>query len=127
MLQKPHEQHYTHSSQCVLQVPMSNQWNAACVWDFSNVRIDVDAMHAVAHGGCADTVRESALKGDGSGRQTPLWHRGLEPESLLRLAFRSNALPTEPHSTTTFNVYNNNNNVHCSCAHQRPERSHDTY
>ena len=25
-------------------------------------------------------------------------------------------------------VYNNNNNnVHLSCAHQRPERSHDTY
>ena len=22
---------------------------------------------------------------------------------------------------------NNNNNVHLSCAHQRPERSHDTY
>ena len=26
----------------------------------------------------------------------------------------------------TFNN-NNNNNVHLSCAHQRPERSHDTY
>ena len=24
-------------------------------------------------------------------------------------------------------VYNNNNNVHLLCAHQRPERSHDTY
>ena len=24
-------------------------------------------------------------------------------------------------------VANNNNNVHLSCAHQRPERSHDTY
>ena len=24
-------------------------------------------------------------------------------------------------------VNNNNNNVHLSCAHQRPERSHDTY
>ena len=23
--------------------------------------------------------------------------------------------------------FNNNNNVHLSCAHQRPERSHDTY
>jgi len=23
--------------------------------------------------------------------------------------------------------YHNNNNVHLSCAHQRPERSHDTY
>ena len=26
-----------------------------------------------------------------------------------------------------FHVDNNNNNVHLSCAHQRPERSHDTY
>ena len=25
------------------------------------------------------------------------------------------------------NNNNNNNNVHLSCAHQRPERSHDTY
>ena len=24
-------------------------------------------------------------------------------------------------------IINNNNNVHLSCAHQRPERSHDTY
>ena len=24
-------------------------------------------------------------------------------------------------------LHNNNNNVHLSCAHQRPERSHDTY
>ena len=26
-----------------------------------------------------------------------------------------------------FHSLNNNNNVHLSCAHQRPERSHDTY
>ena len=25
------------------------------------------------------------------------------------------------------NIRKNNNNVHLSCAHQRPERSHDTY
>ena len=24
-------------------------------------------------------------------------------------------------------INNNNNHVHLSCAHQRPERSHDTY
>ena len=29
--------------------------------------------------------------------------------------------------TTTLINNNNNNNVHLSCAHQRPERSHDTY
>ena len=26
-----------------------------------------------------------------------------------------------------YSLNNNNNNVHLSCAHQRPERSHDTY
>ena len=30
--------------------------------------------------------------------------------------------------TQTFaTLMNNNNNIHLSCAHQRPERSHDTY
>jgi len=31
----------------------------------------------------------------------------------------------QPNSAVSNN--NNNNNVHLSCAHQRPERSHDTY
>ena len=31
------------------------------------------------------------------------------------------------HSPYNNNNNNNNNNVHLSCAHQRPERSHDTY
>ena len=30
------------------------------------------------------------------------------------------------HSPTK-TIYNNNNNVHLSCVHQRPERPHDTY
>ena len=33
-------------------------------------------------------------------------------------------------SIIVMRIYNNNhsnNNVHLSCAHQRPERSHDTY
>ena len=29
--------------------------------------------------------------------------------------------------TNSHNNNNNNNNVHLSCAHHRPERSHDTY
>ena len=49
-------------------------------------------MHAIAHGGCTDTVRQSALEVD-SGRKIPC--RGLEPVSVLRLAFHSDALPTE--------------------------------
>ena len=51
-------------------------------------------MHAIAHGGCTDSVSESALKVD-SGRKTPSLHLGLEPSLVLRLAFQSDALPTE--------------------------------
>ena len=34
---------------------------------------------------------------------------------------------TQTDNTNNNNNNNNNNNVHLSCAHQRPERSHDTY
>ena len=34
-------------------------------------------MHAIAHGGCMDTVRESALEAD-PGEKNPLPHQGLE-------------------------------------------------
>ena len=50
-------------------------------------------MHATAHGGCTDTVRESALEVDWE--KNPLPHRGLEPASVLRLAFQSDAVPAE--------------------------------
>ena len=41
-------------------------------------------------------VRESALKVDrGSGNKNPRPHRGLAPASASRLAFQSDALPTE--------------------------------
>ena len=50
-------------------------------------------MHAIAHGGCTDTVKESALKVD-SGRKNILPHRGIEPASA---ACRSDALATELH------------------------------
>ena len=49
-------------------------------------------MHAIAHGGCADTVRESALKADCGTEKENL---GLEPASVLRLAFQSDVLHTE--------------------------------
>ena len=51
-------------------------------------------MHATVHGGCVDTVIESALGAD-SGRKNPLPHMGLEHVSAFRLAFQSDAPPTE--------------------------------
>ena len=51
-------------------------------------------MHVIAHEGGTDTVRESALQVD-SRRKISCRSRGLEPASVLRLAFQSDALPTE--------------------------------
>ena len=47
-------------------------------------------LHAVAHGGCADTVMESALK-----VYSGLFALWLESASVLRLAFQPDALRTE--------------------------------
>ena len=47
-------------------------------------------MHAIAHGSCTDIVRESALKAD-SGRKIPC-RTGIQPASVLRLAFQSDAI-----------------------------------
>ena len=44
-------------------------------------------LHAIAHGGSTDTVRESALEVD-SGEKVPFPYRGLEPASVLRLTFQ---------------------------------------
>ena len=53
------------------------------------------SLHAIAHGGCKDTVRESALKVDsGEEKKNPSPHRGIEPTSA---ACRPDALPTELH------------------------------
>ena len=63
---------------------------AASAGDFERVRM---LMYAIVHGGCTDTVRESALEVDWE--KNPLPHLGFEPASVLRLAFQSDALPTE--------------------------------
>ena len=49
-------------------------------------------MHAIAHMGCTDTVRESALKVD-SGRKIPC-HIG-DSNPCIALAFQSDTLATE--------------------------------
>ena len=58
-------------------------------------------IQSIAHGDCADTVRESALKVDLWEKKT-LPHRGPEPVSVLRLAFQSDTQPTELSSSTHF-------------------------
>ena len=63
-----------------------------------NVRTDVNACDCVAHGGCTDTVKESALTDDWE--KNPLPHRGIEPVSA---ACRSDAIPAELHPNP-FNV-----------------------
>ena len=50
-------------------------------------------MHAIARGGCTNSIRASALKADWE--KNPLLHRGIEPQSVLHLAVWSDALPTE--------------------------------
>ena len=41
-------------------------------------------MHATAHGGCTDTIRESAPEAD-SGRKIPLPPQGLKPAFVLKI------------------------------------------
>ena len=53
-------------------------------------------MHAIAHRGCTDTVRESALKAD-SGRKIPCRSEGIEPALAT---CRSDAPQTELHPPT---------------------------
>ena len=51
-------------------------------------------MHAIAHRGCTDAIRESALKAD-SGRKDPVPHQALKPVPVLHLAFQLDTLPTK--------------------------------
>ena len=50
-------------------------------------------VHAIVHESCTDTVREAAL--EVGWEKNPLLHQGLEPASVLQLAFQSDALPAE--------------------------------
>ena len=72
---------------------MSKQWYGwQCLRFLTYIQM---LMHVIAHGGCTDTVRESALKADSGRKKIPCRTRGLEPASVLRQAFQSDALPTE--------------------------------
>ena len=78
------------SYQCVQYFPVSKQWrDCQCLGVLTCAQM---LMHAIAHEGCTDTVRESALEVD-SGRKIPLPNLGLEPTSVLRLEFRRTLYP----------------------------------
>ena len=82
----------THSYQCVQYFPVSRQWcGCQCLGFLTRARM---LIHAIAHGGCTDVVRESALAVD-SGWKIPRWSGGLEPVSVLHLAFQSDTPPIE--------------------------------
>ena len=57
-------------------------------------------MHTVALEGCTDTVKDSALEFDSGRRRKNLPYGGLESVIVLRLAFQSDAPPTEPKTKT---------------------------
>ena len=76
-----------------------------CVPVLGIIAVCVTSMHAIAHGGCTDTaVRESALKVDWETNRLP--HQGIEPVSVLRLAFRSYALLTQLHYKVACSIDN---------------------
>ena len=58
----------THSHRRVQYFRVSKQWYGCQCWGFS--RCAQILTHAIAHGGCRDTVRKSALEAD-SGRKIP--------------------------------------------------------
>ena len=62
------------------------------VFGIFNVDTDVDAWNCTRglHG-----HRKRVCTGSRLWEKNPLWYRGFEPASVLRLAFQSDALPTE--------------------------------
>ena len=66
---------------------------------------------------------------DGQSHKTVSTHHNLLKRKERRSGIEpmSFCLPALPLGQTGSRKINNNNNVHLSCAHQRPERSHDTY
>ena len=85
----------THSLQCVQCFRVSIQWYGCQCLGFFNTPSSQMLMYTIAQGGCTDTVRESALEID-CGRKILCRTGDPNPrQSVLRLAFQSDALPTE--------------------------------
>ena len=83
----------THSYQCVQYFCVSEQWYVCqCLGFLTCTQM---LMHAITHRGCTHTVRLVCIGSWLWEKKNPLPHWGLEPMSVLRLTFQSNALPTE--------------------------------
>ena len=78
----------THSYPRVQYFHMSRQCYGCQCWGLLTCARMLMRAKLHGHGSCTDTVRESALE-----EQNSLPHRGLEPTSVLLLAFRLDALP----------------------------------
>ena len=74
----------TYSYWCAQYFCVSEQWCACQCLRF--LLCSCMLMHVIAHWGCMDTVRESALRVD-SGRKMSCLHRGFEPALALHRAF----------------------------------------
>ena len=62
MLQQPQEQRYPFLPMCSVPFVCPNDGMAASAWEF--LMCTQILMHAIAHGGCKNTPRESALQVD---------------------------------------------------------------
>ena len=88
--QQPKEQRYPFLSVCAVFSCVQ-----IFVWlGFLTCAQMIMLMHAIAHGGCTETVRESALEVD-SGRKIPCCTGDSNPREYCARAFQSDALPTE--------------------------------
>ena len=94
-LQRPQEQRYPFLTMRTV-FSCVQRYGCQCLGSLTCAQM---LMHAIAHEGCADTVRESALKVD-SGRKIPLPRLGIEPASA---ACRFHTLPTELHPSPKSN------------------------
>ena len=70
---------------------VSKQWYGCLCLGF--LTCEQMLMHVIVHGGCTDTVRESALEADWE--KNPLLHWGLKPASVSHLSFQLDTLPSE--------------------------------
>ena len=91
--QQPQEQRYPFLSVCVVfSCVQTMLYDCQCLEFVTCAQM---SMHAIAHGGCTDTVRESALKVN-SGRKIPCRTRDSNPRQYCAgLAFQSDTLRDE--------------------------------